>query len=60
MIAEDAVLLRAGLVRLSRTPGTRWWPRRHAEGLVKAVAERGLALVDVRLPPSFRARSPPC
>ena len=56
VIAEDAVLLRAGLVRLLTDAGHQVVAETDtAEGLVKAVEEHrpDFALVDVRLPPSF-------
>ncbi|RKQ35348.1 response regulator transcription factor [Kocuria tytonis] len=56
VIAEDAVLLRAGLVRLLTDAGHEVVAETDtAEGLVKAVAEHcpDFALVDVRLPPTF-------
>ena len=56
VIAEDAVLLRAGLVRLLTDAGHQVVAETHtAEGLVKAVEEHrpDFALVDVRLPPTF-------
>ena len=56
VIAEDAVLLRAGLVRLLTDAGHEIVAETDtAEGLVKAVAEHhpDFALVDVRLPPTF-------
>ena len=56
VIAEDAVLLRAGLVRLLTDAGHQVVAETDtAEGLVKAVAEQrpDCALVDVRLPPTF-------
>ena len=56
VIAEDAVLLRAGLVRLLTDAGHQVVAETDtAEGLVKAVAEQrpDFALVDVRLPPTF-------
>ncbi|RUP84138.1 MULTISPECIES: response regulator transcription factor [unclassified Kocuria] len=56
VIAEDAVLLRAGLVRLLTDAGHDVVAETDtAEGLVKAVEEHrpDFALVDVRLPPSF-------
>ena len=56
VIAEDAVLLRAGLVRLLTEAGHEVVTETDtAEGLVRAVEEHrpDFALVDVRLPPSF-------
>ena len=56
VIAEDAVLLRAGLMRLLTDAGHQVVAETDtAEGLVKAVEEHrpDFALVDVRLPPSF-------
>ena len=56
VIAEDAVLLRAGLVRLLTDAGHEVVAETDtAEGLVKAVEEHrpDFALVDVRLPPTF-------
>lgn len=56
VIAEDAVLLRAGLVRLLTETGHEVVAETDtAEGLIKAVEEHrpDFALVDVRLPPSF-------
>ena len=56
VIAEDAVLLRAGLVRLLTDAGHQVVAETDtAEGLVKAMEEHrpDFALVDVRLPPSF-------
>lgn len=56
VIAEDAVLLRAGLVRLLTDAGHDLVAETDtAEGLVRAVEEHrpDFALVDVRLPPTF-------
>ncbi|MGK4219134.1 MULTISPECIES: response regulator transcription factor [Kocuria] len=56
VIAEDAVLLRAGLVRLLTDAGHEIVAETDtAEGLVRAVEEHrpDFALVDVRLPPTF-------
>ena len=56
VIAEDAVLLRAGLVRLLTDAGHEVVAETDtAEGLVRAVEEHhpDFALVDVRLPPTF-------
>ena len=56
VIAEDAVLLRAGLVRLLTEAGHEVVAETDtAEGLVKAVQDHDpdFALVDVRLPPTF-------
>ena len=56
VIAEDAVLLRAGLVRLLTDAGHQVVAETDtAEGLVKAVQDHrpDFALVDVRLPPTF-------
>ena len=56
VIAEDAVLLRAGLVRLLTDAGHQVVAETDtAEGLVKAMEEHrpDFALVDVRLPPTF-------
>ena len=56
VIAEDAVLLRTGLVRLLTDAGHEIVAETDtAEGLVRAVEEHrpDFALVDVRLPPTF-------
>lgn len=56
VIAEDAVLLRAGLVRLLTDAGHEIVAETDTdEGLVRAVEEHrpDFALVDVRLPPTF-------
>ncbi|MCT2362190.1 response regulator transcription factor [Kocuria marina] len=56
VIAEDAVLLRAGLVRLLTDAGHEIVAETDtAEGLVRAVEEHrpDFTLVDVRLPPTF-------
>ncbi|WP_367403264.1 response regulator transcription factor [Kocuria marina] len=56
VVAEDAVLLRAGLVRLLTDAGHEIVAETDtAEGLVRAVEEHrpDFALVDVRLPPTF-------
>ena len=56
VIAEDSVLLRAGLVQLWPAPGSRVVAEvTDVEGLVRAVEQYrpDLALVDVRMPPTF-------
>ena len=59
VIAEDLALLRDGLIRLLRIAASRWPPRSATvPSLVEALeAERpDVAVVDVRLPPSFTRR----
>ncbi|MEA5366493.1 response regulator transcription factor [Amycolatopsis sp., V23-08] len=56
VIAEDSVLLRVGLIQVLETGGFQVAAETgDAEGLLAAVAEHrpALALIDVRMPPSF-------